>query len=571
MATKTSCKYEGDLPFNGSIEKQSSDYFQAFFKNNTDFVYSTDLEGRLTSVNPAFLKTFECTEREALGKTSVSYFNSKDKPRLNSLFEAALKGAEQTYSLEIKGKTGAQLYQVKKMPIIVEEQIIGTYGIGRNINDQKEKEEKIIQLAYYDHETGLPNRMNFMERLEERVRKARITNSKLAVLILDLDRFKFINDCLGHYTGDFILKGIAGRIKSVIGSDTFMGRFSGDKFIILVEEKVSLAETMNAAKGILKEISKPIVYETKEFSVTASLGISLFPEDGAEENILLKNADVAMNRSKQQGGNRITFFSTEMNGEAMIRLELESCLRKALQKNEFFLCYQPLIDLQTGQISGGEALIRWNHPKLGLVSPNQFIPLAEETGLIEPISQWVIKTACRQTKKWHKKGLGKLQIAVNVAASQFQQPNFVYAVKTALEECQLDPRYLTLELTERTMLRNINYSISVIKSLQKLGVRVSIDDFGTGYSSLSYLKYLPINTLKIDQSFINNLHQEPSDIAIVRAIITMGQGLDVKVVAEGVESKQQIDILKELKCHYAQGFYIQKPVSPTEFGQGYLF
>ncbi|WP_174730761.1 sensor domain-containing protein [Mesobacillus harenae] len=571
MATKTSCKYEGDLPFNGSIEKQSRDYFQAFFKNNTDFVYSTDLEGRLTSVNPAFLKTFECTEREALGKTSVSYFNSKDKPRLNSLFEAALKGAEQTYSLEIKGKTGAQLYQVKKMPIIVEEQIIGTYGIGRNINDQKEKEEKIIQLAYYDHETGLPNRMNFMERLEERVRKARITNSKLAVLILDLDRFKFINDSLGHYAGDFILKGIAGRIKSVIGSDTFMGRFSGDKFIILVEKKVSLDETMNAAKGILKEISKPIVYETKEFSVTASLGISLFPEDGAEENILLKNADVAMNRSKQQGGNRITFFSTEMNGEAMIRLELESCLRKALQKNEFFLCYQPLIDLQTGQISGGEALIRWNHPKLGLVSPNQFIPLAEETGLIEPISQWVIKTACRQTKKWHKKGLGKLQIAVNVAASQFQQPNFVYAVKTALEECQLDPRYLTLELTERTMLRNINYSISVIKSLQKLGVRVSIDDFGTGYSSLSYLKHLPINTLKIDQSFINNLHQEPSDIAIVRAIITMGQGLDVKVVAEGVESKQQIDILKELKCHYAQGFYIQKPVSPTEFGQGYIF
>lgn len=262
------------------------------------------------------------------------------------------------------------------------------------------------------------------------------------------------------------------------------------------------------------------------------------------------------------------FFSMEMNRQAVIRLELESYLRKALQKEEFHLCYQPLIDLETGNLYGSEALIRWNHPKLGLVSPGEFIPLAEETGLIEEIGSWVLRTACKQNKRWHSLGYGSLAISVNVSAYQFQQPGFLNEVKTALHQSGLEPQFLTLELTESTMLRNVDYSIQVMKALQKLGVMVSIDDFGTGYSSLSYLKDLPINTLKIDRSFINNLHLDTSDIAIVKAIITMGHGLAVKVVAEGVETKEQIELLKELKCHYAQGFYIHKPLMTAEFEKG---
>jgi EAL domain-containing protein (putative c-di-GMP-specific phosphodiesterase class I) len=277
---------------------------------------------------------------------------------------------------------------------------------------------------------------------------------------------------------------------------------------------------------------------------------------------------VATNRSKQQGGNRATFFSVEMNEQAMVRLELESYLRKALHKDEFYLCYQPLIDLESGNLYGSEALIRWNHPKLGLISPGEFIPLAEETGLIEEIGSWVLRTACKQNMRWQTLGYDSLSISVNVSAYQFQQPGFLDEVKKALELSGMEPQYLTLELTESTMLRNVEYSIQVMQALQALGVKVSIDDFGTGYSSLSYLKDLPINTLKIDRSFINNLRLNTSDIAIVKAIITMGHGLAVKVVAEGVETKEQIELLKELKCHYAQGFYIHKPLMTTEFEEG---
>ncbi|MCM3241373.1 EAL domain-containing protein [Cytobacillus oceanisediminis] len=258
----------------------------------------------------------------------------------------------------------------------------------------------------------------------------------------------------------------------------------------------------------------------------------------------------------------------EMNQQAMVRLELESYLRKALQKNEFFLCYQPLIDLETGNLYGSEALIRWNHPKLGLVSPGEFIPLAEETGLIKDIGGWVLGSACKQNKRWQMLGYKSLSISVNVSAYQFQQPGFLQEVKMALELSGMEPQYLTLELTESTMLRNVEHSIQVMQSLQNIGVKVSIDDFGTGYSSLSYLKDLPINTLKIDRSFINNLRLNTSDVAIVKAIITMGHGLAVKVVAEGVETQEQIELLKELKCHYAQGFYIHKPLMTSEFEEG---
>ena len=471
------------LHLNESL-KISEQYYRSLFDNNGDFVYSTDLKGNFTSVNHSFLKTFGFSELELIGKSALNFINKADVPRAKMHFFQALRGKNQTYNLEITIKTGeTQVFQVKNIAITVNGQCVGTYGIGRNITRQKKTEEKIIQLAYYDHDTGLPNRMRFTEQLEEMLRSAKKKKEILAVLVIDIDRFKMINDSLGLYAGDIVLKELAARIEENVPKGGYFGRFSGDKFTLLLTKEVSLEQSTRVARELQTIISKPLYYENQEFTVTASIGISSFPGDGLDEHTLLKNADIAMNRSKNQGGNKITFFSTDMNDQAMIRLELESYLRKALQKDEFFLCYQPLMDLKTSEITCTEALIRWNHPHLGIVSPAQFIPLAEETGLIQEIGAWVLTTACTQTKEWQVNGFSTLGISVNVSAYQFQQPSFIVQVIRALEVSQLNPNFLTLELTESAMLQDITYSISVMHELQNLGVKVSIDDFGTGYSS----------------------------------------------------------------------------------------
>lgn len=550
--------------------KVSEQYYRSLFDNNGDFVYSTDLTGNFTSINQAFMKTFGYTEDDLIGRSALDFIKEEDVHRAKMHFIQALKGKDQTYTIEIPIKSGeTQIFQIKNIPITVNGACVGTYGIGRNITTQKKSEERIIQLAYYDQDTGLPNRMRFTEQLEEMLHRAKHRKELLAVLVIDIDRFKIINDSLGHYAGDIVLKELAERILERLPAGAFLGRFSGDKFTLLLTDNVSIDQTTRFARELQNIISMPLSYQSQEFIVTASIGISSFPGDGLDEQVLLKNADIAMNRSKNQGGNKITYFSTGMNDQAMVRLELESYLRKALQKNEFHLCYQPLMDLKSGEITCTEALIRWQHPHLGLVSPAQFIPLAEETGLIEEIGAWVLTTACVQTKAWQQNGFPNLGISVNVSAYQFQHHAFIGHVIEALEISQLGPGYLSLELTESAMLEDIVYSISVMKSLQELGVKVSIDDFGTGYSSLSYLRNLPIDTLKIDQSFINNLHDDPSDIAIVKAIITMGQGLSVKIVAEGVETHEQLNLLRELDCHYAQGFYIEKPLDIAAFEKGF--
>lgn len=548
--------------------KISEQYYRSLFDNNTDIVYSTDLQGQFTSVNPAFEKMFGYQKDELIGKSALKYINNEDVPRVRMHFYRAIKGKEQFYNININSKTGENnLFHLRNIPITVNGECVGIYGIGRNITEQKKIEDRIVQLAYYDQETGLPNRVKFTEKLSELLQRAKKKKRMLAVMVLDMDRFKIINDSLGHDAGDEILKEISKRIQEVLPTGSYLGRFSGDKFNLVLSKNVGIEEVIKVAKSILRRVSAPIFHSEQEFYVTASIGISLYPNDGLDEITLLKNADIAMNRSKYPGGNRITLYSNEMNEEALRRLELESYLRKALQKEEFFLCYQPLIDLTSGKLYGSEALIRWNHPILGLVSPGDFIPLAEETGLIEEIGSWVLRTACKQNKKWQKQGLKDLTVSVNVSANQFQQVKFVREVKKALADSGLEPQYLTLELTESTMLRNIEHSIEVMRSLQDIGVRVSIDDFGTGYSSLSYLKDLPINTLKIDRSFINNLKIDTSDIAIVKAIITMGHGLAVKVVAEGVETEEQIELLKDLNCHYAQGFYLHRPLTTEDFEQ----
>lgn len=541
--------------------------YRSLFNNHTDLVFSTNAAGTFTSVNPAFEKILGYTEDELICKSFMDIVKKEDRNEVRKHLLQVFKGNEQHYILEIpsKDKKGKFYFHITNIPIIVNRKCVGIYGIGRNITEQKKTEEQIRQLSFYDQDTGLPNRLKFTEKLKEILERAKEKKDIIALLVIDIDRFKIINDSLGHFAGDQILKEISIRIQQALPLGSYFGRFSGDKFNVVLSRNVTTDEAIKVAKDILNHVSSPLFYSNQEFFITASVGISMFPRDGIDERALMRNADTAMNRSKRLGGDRITLYSNEMNEEALARLEFESYLRKALHKNEFFLCYQPLIDLKTGELYGSEALIRWNHPKMGLVPPNQFIPLAEETGIIEEIGEWVLKTACKQNKKWQQMGLPHVTVSVNVSASQFQQPTFIDTVKEALKESGLEAKYLNLELTESTMLMNYEYSINVMESLQQLGVRVSIDDFGTGYSSLSYLKDLPINTLKIDRSFISNIHLDESDIAIVKAIITMGYGLAVKVVAEGVETKEQIDLLKKLNCHYAQGFYIHKPLTVDEF------
>lgn len=427
-------------------------------------------------------------------------------------------------------------------------------------------DEKIFKLAYYDLETGLANKIKFTEHLKQLIGlDTPKSQFAFALLIIDVDRFKNINDSLGYATGDFILKEMASRLKRNIPIESYLGRFTGDKFSLLITQVTNPHGVLKLAMKILEQIAEPFVYLDQEVMLTASIGISFYPKDGLDEQSLLKSADTAMNKSKHLGGNRITFYETEMKRIILSRFELENSLRKALKRKEFFLCYQPLIDLESGHITANEALIRWNHPQLGLVSPAEFIPLAEEIGLIDEIGQWVLNEACRQTKKWQQKGMHHLGVSVNVSGKQLQNPAFFQKVILAIKHSRLDSTYLTLELTESAMIQKLNTSIRLMKALQKIGVRISIDDFGTGYSSLSYLRRLPINSLKIDRSFIKNIQEIPTDLAIVKAIITMGEGLEVDIIAEGVETREQADILRDLRCDYAQGFFIQKPLVSDEF------
>lgn len=423
--------------------------------------------------------------------------------------------------------------------------------------------EKANRMLFYDKDTDLPNRLKITETVDNLISDS--VNKKFAVLFIDIDRFKLINDSFGHYVDDIVIGIIANRLKSLLTDDIFIGRFAGDKFTVILRKELDAKQIMILVNKILLSISEPLEYEGQEFAISASIGVSYYPDDGNDIETILRNADTAMNRAKKYGGNQIIFFASEMNVQIKYKFELENYLRRAIEKKELFLLYQPVVDLQTGQINGSEALIRWNHPNLGLISPMEFIPIAEETGLIHEIGKWVLMEGCRQNQEWFDKGYDELFISINVSARQFLHPTFVEHLHESLQYSGMDPKKLHVELTETGMIDNVEKSIAIMQEIQNLGVRISIDDFGTGYSSLSYLKNLPIDTLKIDRSFINNFTSETVDYSIVKAIITMGNGLSVKVVAEGVETYGQLIELKKMNCDYAQGYYIEKPVYPDRF------
>ncbi|MBO0959753.1 EAL domain-containing protein [Neobacillus sp. MM2021_6] len=435
-----------------------------------------------------------------------------------------------------------------------------------DITERKMTEETIQRLAYHDSLTGLPNRNQFRNHLNKVLNRA-CTNKMLAVLFLDLDRFKIINDTKGHTVGDRILQNVANRLELAVREEGFVSRQGGDEFIILLDE-TDKEKAAIVAQRILYEFSKPLEVNNQEFFVTPSIGISLYPTDGKDEETLIKNADTAMYQAKERGKNNFQFYSSNLNGQSVRKMELENGLRKALENDQLTLHYQPQMSLVTGELVGIEALIRWQHPEHGFIAPSEFIPLAEETGLIVPIGKWVLWNACQQRKAWENAGLCDVPIAVNVSVRQFEDDHLIEYISTVLDEVGLNATQLELEITESIM-QNLENSTIILNQLKELGVWLSIDDFGTGYSSLSYLKYLPIDKIKIDKSFVDDILYHSNQGVMVKTIIDMGLNLNFTVIAEGIETDEQLSFLKENACKVGQGYLFSKPL-PTIEMQNFL-
>ncbi len=423
----------------------------------------------------------------------------------------------------------------------------------------KERTAEVERLAYFDRLTNLPNRVLFVDRCAEAVSGARNNNHLGGIVLVSIDRFKNINDTLGHTAGDLLLKEVAARLQSRLKEGQTIARFEGAEFAFLFNEVTDAGDLAVVSLAITESLKPSFHLGAQEVFVTASIGVTVFPLNGEHSTAILQNAGAALYRAKTQGGNNYQFYSADMNAMALNRLALETSLRQAIDNQEFITYYQPVVNLASNRIVGLEALVRWQHPQLGVLPPSEFLGLAEDTGLILSISESVMRSACFQTREWQLQGLSGLRIAVNISARQFQQKDLIDKVIHALGESRLDPSCLELELTETSIMENPESAARILTEIRKLGVRIAVDDFGTGYSSLSYLKRLPIDTLKLDRSFVNGVPTDPDDAALVMAIVTLAHNLRLRVVAEGIETEEQLNFLRLLKCDEGQGYLFSRP------------
>ena len=434
-----------------------------------------------------------------------------------------------------------------------------------DVSHNKQTQEKLNHLAYHDALTDLPNQVLFKDRLKQAIALSRRNDQMQAVLLLNLDRFKTINDSLGYTAGDRLLQSVGQRLSSCVRESDTVARFGSDEFAILLTQIPRAQDAANVARAIKESLQQAFIFEEQEIFVSSSIGISLYPQDGRDTAGLLKTAGAALDRAKVQGGNTYQFYTAGGTTRALKQLVLESNLRPGLERSEFFIHYQPQVAIQDFHLVGMEALVRWQHPSFGLLYPSEFISLAEESGMIISLGDWIMRTACAQSKVWQDAGLAPMVVSVNFSARQFQQPTFIADVSHILKDTNLDPRWLELELTESSIMKDPEQAIEKLHELKLMGIRVAIDDFGTGYSSLNYLKRFPIDTLKIDRTFVSDVCKDPHDTAIVRAIIDLGHALDLTVIAEGVETKEQLQYLSALECDVVQGFLFSKALSPKQF------
>jgi diguanylate cyclase (GGDEF)-like protein len=448
-----------------------------------------------------------------------------------------------------------------------EGQATGAVIVFRDVSVARAMAEQLAHSAEHDFLTGLPNRMLLNDRVTQAITLAPRHMKKVAVLFMDLDGFKHINDSLGHPIGDKLLQSIAKRLVDCVrGSDT-VSRQGGDEFVVLLSEVAQSEDAAISAVRLLQAVAEAHPIGAHDLHVTTSIGVSVYPDDGLDAETLIKNADTAMYQAKENGRQSYQFFKPSMNVRAVERQSIEENLRRALERQEFTLHYQPKINLVRGEITGAEALLRWTHPVRGPVSPAQFIPVAEDCGLILPIGKWVLREACKQVRAWQDAGLSPGTMAVNISAMEFRDDKFLEEVFAVLRDTGLDPKSLEFELTESVLMKRAEATESILKSLRERGVQVAVDDFGTGYSSLSYLRRLPIDALKIDQSFVRQITTDPDETTIVTAVIGMGRNLKLRVVAEGVETQQQLEFLRAHECDEAQGYYFSRPVLPQQFAK----
>lgn len=548
--------------------KDSEQRYRSLFEYNPDSVMSFDRDWTILSLNPSTEHMSGYSREELLHRSIKHFLLPEEHDKVEHYFSKVLTGQSQHYEILFITKNGEHLtLDVTSTPIWVNHQIVGAFSIIKNITEQKNIEARINYLAYHDPLTELPNRSLFQDRLETTLVNAANQQRLAAILFLDLDRFKLINDTLGHTIGDLLLKQVGYRLQTCLRSQDTVSRQGGDEFLILLDVSTQ-AEVTDTAERILQALATSFLIEEHEIYITPSIGISLYPFDGNLAEVLLKKADSAMYQAKRKGKNTYQYYNSVLDTVSYDQLEIERHLRKALERDEFVLYYQPQIDIGSNKVRGIEALIRWEHPTLGLVSPAQFIPIAEETGLIVPMGEWVLREACRQNKAWQELGHQPLTVSVNLSIRQFYQSNLLTMVSSILQDTGLDPRYLELEITE-TMTMDINTATNILHELKKLGVRIAIDDFGTGYSSLNYLKNLPIDCLKIDQSFVRDLASNSSVKNIVVAMIAMAHNLNLHVIAEGVENEEQLQFLRINGCDQAQGYYFSKPIERSSF-EAYL-
>ncbi len=538
-------------------------------EQTADSVVITDAKGVIEYVNPAFEKTTGYSRDEAIGKTpKIVKSNKHQRDFYVKLWDKILQGEVYRDIFINKKKGGAIFYEEKTITPLLDsnQNIVNFISTGKDVTERIQTEEKLHFLAYHDVLTELPNRALFLERIEHAISRHRSERQNFTVLFLDVDNFKNVNDTLGHDIGDTVLIQISNKLSSCIRKGDTLARFGGDEFGILLNELAEENVISKISDKILTQLSKPIKVKQNEIYLSASIGICTFPTDGNNANVLLKNADTAMYKAKELGRNNFQFYSRSMGDIALRRMEIETELRHALEKDEFELYYQPQIDIQTGQIVGAEALLRWNHSKLGVLTPDTFIPILEETGLIISIGEWVIKQACKQIKIWNTiDSSPDFSISVNVSAVQFQESGLIDVIKETLNNSNLDPNLLELEITESILMENMNQVQEIIGKISLLGVKFAIDDFGTGYSSLSYLQKFKIDTLKIDKSFIHDINKNEDNATIVKTIIAMAHALKLSIIAEGVETIEQESFLKDSCCVKAQGYYYSRPVPVEQF------
>ncbi|MGE5413693.1 MAG: EAL domain-containing protein [Syntrophomonadaceae bacterium] len=541
--------------------------YRALFERNLAGVYRSTMEGRILDCNEAFARIFGYGSREEVLRQAAWDLYIRPDDRKAALAKLVERQNLTNYELCLKRKDGSTVWVLQNENLsegpdgllsVIEGTII-------DISERKRAEEQVKHLAFHDPLTNLPNRLLFNDRLTLAVAQAHRHAQRLAVLFLDLDRFKIINDSLGHSVGDELLRQLAERIQEHVREGDTVARLGGDEFTLLVPGITADEDAAKIARKICDAIHDPFWIDGRELFVTTSVGVSVYPADGHDAETLVRNADSAMYRAKEQGRDNYQLYTPAMNARAVERLSLESRLRQAVAHDELELHFQPFIDLKTAELLGAEALLRWRHPELGLIPPGEFIPIAELSGLIVPIGEWVLKTACAEARKWHEKGFPELTVSVNLSSRQFQHTDLVSQVTQALGETGLEPNKLDLEITESNAMQNAEHSINTLWGLKKQGVRISMDDFGTGYSSLNYLKRFPIDRIKLDQSFVRDLPSDKDDAAIAMAVIAMGRSLELEVIAEGVETEEQLAFLKGHQCDQLQGFLLSKPLAADDF------